>query len=235
MPTFGYSGTGLRGLTVQGGIQWLSGRSGVLVIARADGDDDFRLDRNGQPQWKVHCQIGARGDEHPAARFTCLYEPTSRDRPALSLALAAGLFEPLKGIFFSAAGPWHVEGTRQLQIGAYVPETVGYALRRVGDTEPAVFVDQTRRPEILMMPGVTPTELDALAPFLLTLAQMRDARYVFRNQSGTLKTSDHPTVLPVPAESQARTPHEQHAASLIEMGEPDAARALAHALTTMSR
>jgi hypothetical protein len=245
----GFSGTTIDGLTFDGslGISTFSGSSDT-----ADLSESHRIKRGEEVLWAVDCASIADPAHRPSVYLTCLYKPGGQSSAPLSLALVSSMTEPLRGVFFSSAGPFLVDATMESEAGAHAVLSIGYAISRVNSGEVIAFVDHGQ-PEARMSAYVSstiaPEEREAIAPLLVTLVQTRDARFAFKDKNagtigiGALRVNirdtpeddtDATDLPPAPPLPNKPTTFEMHVNALVKMSRDAAARALARMLPERS-
>jgi len=208
-----------------------------------DASNDFSILRGTARAWAVRCRSQLDSKVRPPVQLVCVHLPGSREDAPLSLSLTASTSRPLSGVFYSARGPWVVEGVSELGIGWMLPDTAGFVVRQGPGGEPLLFIDAVgTRLSAEVSPKLSADDRRALAPLILTLMAVRDARFVLRNAHGqnAFTSTDEGMVAgrvlgmsrdavalsAVPPEFPGMTAHEVHAVRLVQRGFGDAGRAL---------
>src|SRR5688500_3545863 len=182
-PWFGFSGTTIHGLTLDGGFIGVTSSDET-----ADASDSLEIERDGEVLWAVECASIADIETRPSVYLTCLFRPNGKQARSLSLALTSSVKQPLSGIYVSPLGPLGVRGTMETEAGLRAVLNTGYSILRLPSQEVVAFVDQGQpegRIAAFARLDITDEEREAIAPLLVTLAQMRDARMGWRDRSSS--------------------------------------------------
>lgn len=214
-PMFSWSGAQVDGLVLDGGPGGMWGSAGLHVWT-AHASTAFRiLDREKKVQWTVDCDATLDSARRPNTWLICRYEPTSGQRPPMTLALTADGERPLAGAFLVNDDVWYVDGDRATVNRGDYPDTIGWTLRREPVGAALVWMDVAIGwPEVWVAPQLASSDVSQIAPLVLTFPVARDPRAVFRRDGASFAPDDDATRFPEPGPAASPTVARLQALSL---------------------
>ncbi len=163
---------------------------------------DFRISATlfvaEQEGWRVRCRLNVDPAVSPPVAVACLYLPQKPDLRPQMLLLWANAKEALSGWFLTEDELWRVVGSNQGRYGQ-VSWTMGWALRREARGVPDAYAGlETAQLSAWASLAETDVLTDALGPFFLVAAVVRDPREQAAQTGEFLVAKETPTLRPEP-------------------------------------